>query len=95
MVMVVLGVLAVVVTFSVRGVLNDSADEACGADARTLTTAADVYMAEHNVDMLPGMGTSNDRHELLLVNEGLIKQVSTKFDLAADGTVTSTGQPCT
>ena len=30
----------------------------------------------------------------MLIDAGLIQQLSTKYDLNADGTVTSTGEPC-
>jgi prepilin-type N-terminal cleavage/methylation domain-containing protein len=94
-VIVILGILAVVVAFSVRGVTDRGETSACGADAKTLTVAADVYMAQESVDVLPAIGTSANRYELFLIDTGLIKQVSTKYDLHEDGTVTTTGQPCT
>ena len=52
-------------------------------------------MAQEQVDVIPAIGTSANRYELFLIDNGLIKQVSTKFDLHEDGTVTTTGQPCT
>ena len=94
-VIVILGILAVVVAFSVRGVTDRGEASACGADARTLEQAADVYMAQEQVDVLPAIGTSANRYELFLIDNGLIKQVSTKYDLHEDGSVTTTGQPCT
>jgi prepilin-type N-terminal cleavage/methylation domain-containing protein len=94
-VIVILGVLAVVVAFSVRGFTDRGEAAACGADARTLTQSADVYMAEHKVDVLPALGATPNRYELALIDAGLLKQVSTKYDLQADGTVVTNGQPCT
>jgi prepilin-type N-terminal cleavage/methylation domain-containing protein len=94
-VIAILGVLAVVVAFSVRGVTDRGEMSACGADARTLTQAAEVYMAQESVDVLPAIGTSANRYELYLIDAGFIKQVSTKYDLQADGTVVTNGQPCT
>ncbi|HYN32069.1 MAG TPA: prepilin-type N-terminal cleavage/methylation domain-containing protein [Ilumatobacteraceae bacterium] len=94
-VIVVLGILAVVVAFSVRGVTDRGETSACGSDATTLTTAADVYMAQQRVDVLPAIGASANRYELFLIDTGLIKQVSTKYDLHEDGTISTTGQPCT
>ena len=93
-VIVILGILAVVVTFSVRGVTDRGEASACGADGRTLTQAADVYIAQESVDVLPAIGTSANRYELFLIDAGFIKQVSSKYDLAGDGTVTTTGEPC-
>jgi general secretion pathway protein G len=94
-VIVILGILAVVVAFSVRGVTDRGEAAACGADARTLTQSADVYMAQHQVDVLPAMGATPNRYELSLIDAGLLKQISTKYDLQADGTVVTNGQPCT
>jgi prepilin-type N-terminal cleavage/methylation domain-containing protein len=94
-VIVLLGVLATIVAFSVRGITERGDDSACGADARTLTQAAEVYMAQEGVSALPSIGISANRYELYLVDQGYIKQVSTKYDLAADGTLATTGTPCT
>ena len=94
-VMVILGILSAVVAFSVRGVTDRGEMAACGADASTLTQAAEVYMAQESVDVLPATGTSANRYEYFLIDAGLIKQVSTKYDLQEDGTVVTNGQPCT
>jgi prepilin-type N-terminal cleavage/methylation domain-containing protein len=93
-VIVILGIVATVTVFAVRGVTNRGQDSACVGDARTLTLAADAYMAQERLDEVPALGTSDDRYELFLVDVGMIKQVSTYFDLQADGTVTTTGEPC-
>ena len=94
-VIVILGILAVVVAFSVRGVTERGETVSCGSDADTLTTAAEVYMAQESVQVLPAIGTSDNRYELFLIDAGFIKQVSTKYDLHEDGTITTTGEPCT
>ena len=93
-VIAVLGILAVVAVLAVRGVTDLGASSACGADARTLTQAADVYMAQESVVVLPAVGTGADRHELFLVESGFIKRVSTKYDLQANGTVVATDETC-
>jgi general secretion pathway protein G len=94
-VIVVLGILAAVVVFSLRGISDRGEEGACATDARTLTQAADVYMAQQGVDTVPASGTGGDRFEITLVDAGLLKDVSAPHDLAADGTVTETGVPCT
>ena len=58
------------------------------------TRAADVSIAQEQVDVLPAVGVSENRYELMLIDAGFIKQVSAKYDLQADGTVTTTGEPC-
>ena len=52
-------------------------------------------MAQHQVDVLPAMGVTPNRYELSLIDAGLLEQVSTKYDLQADGTAVTNGQPCT
>ena len=48
-VVVILGILSTVTVFAVRGVSNRGAGSACAADARTVGTAAEAYMARYNV----------------------------------------------
>ena len=93
-VVVILGILSVIVTFSVRGAGDQAAAGDCGADARTLTVAAESYLASGQADTIPAMGTSPNRYELALIDTGFLSQVSTMHDLQADGTVTTNGQPC-
>jgi len=93
-VIVVLGILATVVLFTVRGVTDRGEQSACAGDARTLTTAADTWMAQESRNEVPALGTSADRYELFLVDKGMIRQVSTYWNLQANGTVTTTGNPC-
>ena len=94
LVVAILGIVAVMTVFAVRGVDERGAQRACAGDDRTLTTAADSYMARESLAEVPALGSSGDRLGLFLVNVGMIKQVSTYFDLAADGTVSTTGEPC-
>lgn len=93
-VVVILGILSVVVAFSVRGVTDQAEASACGADARTLSQVAESYLADEGVDTLPAMGTTPNRYELALIDAGLLAQVSIRYDLQADGTVTTNGQSC-
>jgi prepilin-type N-terminal cleavage/methylation domain-containing protein len=94
-VIVVLGILAAVVVFSVRGMVNKGQDSACKTDNRTLSTAADVYMAQNGVTVLPATGVGGDRFERTLISSGFLKQVSTYYDVQSDGTLLTTGVPCT
>ena len=59
-----------------------------------------TFIVAHPTDVSP-LARANDanpavtdRFELFLIDAGFIEQVSTKYDLQADGTVTTTGQPC-
>lgn len=94
-VIVVLGILATVVLFAARGITDRGEKSACVGDQRTLEIGADAWMAQESLDELPALGTSPDRYELFLVEAGMIKQVSAYWDLNADGTVTTPGDPCT
>ena len=91
---VILGILAAVTVFAVRGVTDRGEKGACAGDARTLTIAAEAWMAQESLDAVPALGTSADRYELYLVDVGMIRQVSTRWNLDAAGTVTTTGDPC-
>ena len=94
-VIVILGVLATVAVFAVRGITSKGEESSCGADARTLTIAADVYFVQNSTDVLPATGADDDRYERTLVDSGLLKDVSTYYDMAEDGTVSTNGDPCT
>ena len=94
-VIIVLGVLASVTVFAVRGVADRGEDAACDSEARTLSIAADLYMAQEQVDALPATGSGENRFEQTLVDVGFLKSTSGTYDLAADGTVTADGEPCT
>ncbi len=92
---VILGVLSTVVVFGVRAITDKGEQSACGADTDVLVTAADVYFVENDTDTIPATGSGIDRFERTLVASGLIREVSTKYELNADGTVTTNGDPCT
>lgn len=91
----ILGVLVTVVVFSVRGTTTNAAETGCDADRRQLQTATEAYFAEHGGDVLPAIGVDPDRHELGLVDEGLLRDASEFYDLGADGTLTpQAGSTC-
>jgi len=95
-VIVVLGVLATGTVFAVRGVVDRGEESACGADARVLRSAAAVYMVERSVDAVPATAPlDGDEFERTLVDAELINSVSALYDLSSDGSVSSSGEPCT
>jgi prepilin-type N-terminal cleavage/methylation domain-containing protein len=93
-VVAILGIISLVVVFSVGGATDRSEVAACGAEARTLIESADAYMTGEQVDVLPAMGSSANRYELALIDAGHLDQVSTKYDLHEDGTVNANGRSC-
>lgn len=94
-VIVILGVLAAVAVFAVRGINDQGEAAACGTDARVLSTAAAVYLAENNLDAIPPTGAGVDRFEQTLVDDGLLAEVSGYYDVDAAGDVSTSGEPCT
>jgi general secretion pathway protein G len=93
-VIVIIGILATVVVFAVRTMTDQGEGAACGTDARVLSTAAEVYLAENNVDVIPATGAGPDRFEATLVAEELLKDVSSYYDVDENGLVSADGEPC-
>lgn len=83
-VIVILGVLGAVVVFSVRGVTNDSKDNSCKTEKRTLATAIEAYYARYGSD--PASLST-------LAGAGLIRDTSTFGYTVTAGQVTGTCPP--
>ena len=81
-VIVILGILAVVTVFAVRGITDKGQENAEGTDLDTLETAVDAYWLEHD----------SNPTEAELVTGGFIKEASDLHDLdvAGDGSATIT-----
>jgi general secretion pathway protein G len=85
-VIVILGILAAVVVFSVRGVTDNAKENACKTERRTLETAVEAYYAKY-------FGPTSEAN---LVTAGLIKAEATNYNVnATTGAVTTTGSECT
>ncbi|MEM9039306.1 MAG: hypothetical protein AAGD33_05360 [Actinomycetota bacterium] len=67
---------------------------ACGADARMLATATDVYFARTGSTVLPATGDDHDRYERTLVEAELLGDTSVRFDLQPDGGLVPSGDDC-
>lgn len=93
-VVAMLGILAAITVFTVRGTTESGEQRACAADGQTVEKAADYYLAQNQTSVIPATGSGPDRFEQTLVDAELLKTTSTYFDLDADGTVTTTGDPC-
>jgi general secretion pathway protein G len=85
-VIVILGILATVVVFSVRGITDDSRQNSCDTDVRTMEVAVEAYFAQNG-------GTTVS--EAALVTEGLIRSESDNVDVSGSGTVSYAGTICT
>jgi general secretion pathway protein G len=91
-VIVILGILATVTVFAVRGITNSGKESACASDKKVLETAAESYMAQEG---------TYPADIATLESSGLLKDVSTgNWDYAytaGDATYTLTptaGGPC-
>ena len=94
-VVVILGVLASVVVFAVRGLTDRGQEASCKSDAQTLLAASDSYMAMNRATLLPATGSDEDRYERTLVEAGLLTSVSSYYVLDEQGRVSTSGEPCT
>jgi len=94
-VIVILGILAAVVVFSVRGVTNNSKDNACKTEKRTLAVAAEAYYADNLNGYPTGSGAALVTK---LQTAGLLNKttdVSGNWTIASDGGVSGTCQGTT
>ena len=66
-VIVILGILATVVVFAVRGITDQGETNACAVGERTIQTAVEAYWANSNPHSFPGS-------EADLLSAGLIKE---------------------
>ncbi|WP_394937160.1 competence type IV pilus major pilin ComGC [uncultured Ilumatobacter sp.] len=88
-VIVILGILATVTVFAVRGITTDAQANACNAEIKTVQTAAQAYFASNPAET--SLGADADASMSALINAGLLAEASTTASVAPDGTVTSVG----
>lgn len=81
-VIIILGVLAAIVVFSVRGISNNSDETACKTEVRTVETAIEAYYAENNSYPTTVEG---------LTNGGFLRSNPTEWGIDKDTTISSTG----
>jgi prepilin-type N-terminal cleavage/methylation domain-containing protein len=82
-VIVILGILATVTVFAVRGITDKGRESSCAADSKTLEVAVESYFARFG-------GTSVT--EASLVSSGLLRSQSANYNVSADGqTLTGVG----
>jgi Tfp pilus assembly protein PilE len=92
-VVAILGSISLVVVFSVGHHRSQRSSRLQRRGPRVVESA-DAYMTSEQVDVLPAMGVSANRYELALIDGGHIDQVSAKYDLHEDGSVTANGHSC-
>lgn len=84
-VIVILGILATVVVFSVRGITDDSRENACETDQRTMEVAIEAYFAQEGGTTVTEQG---------LVDADLIRALSENVDVTSSGAVTYQSTVC-
>ncbi len=87
-VIVILGILATVTVFAVRGITDQGKTSACEADQKTLETAVEAYFAQNGSSTIPG-------GEATLVSGGFLRSESAKFNVDSGGVLTAVDAACT
>jgi prepilin-type N-terminal cleavage/methylation domain-containing protein len=83
-VIVILGILATIVVFAVRGVTADAEAKGCDYEVRVLATSIEGYFALAPAITIPG-DNSQDNREMALVDLGLLRAPSEMYDVTEDG----------
>ena len=82
-VIVILGILATVVVFSVRGITDQGKDNGCDTDVSTVEVALESYFAKY--------GSSEVPTQTQIQAAGLIRDISTNASITGANTVTRAG----
>ena len=92
---VLIGVLATIVTATVRNVTAEAADSGCRLDGRQVHLAAAAYLEMEDAVVIPATGGDGDRFERTLVEAGYLRAPSEWYELDADGSLTlQEDSPC-
>ena len=88
-VIVILGILATVTVFAVRGITNKGEDARCDSDKKTVEVAVETWYAkDDHVDAdSDGTPTMDD-----LVASDLLREASVNYTVGTNGAVTGIGQ---
>ncbi len=94
-VIVILGILASVAVFAVRGTTDNAQENGCELEHRALVSAAEAYMTrERRIDIEP-TGVGPERYERTLADLDYFAEPSELYDIQADGTlVIPADSPC-
>ena len=103
-VIVILGILATVTVFAVRGITDKGTKSACAADKKTLEVAVEAYFAQYGgtaiatTGDIPGSSpaiAANADPELTLKAAGYIREASPKYNVNAAGVLAVEDATCT
>ena len=99
-VIVILGILATITVFAVRGITDKGTTSACAADKNTMAVAIESYFAQYGGTTIPITGTfgpsaltAGPTASDTLVTSGLLRSVSVKYTATAAGGLTPVA-PC-
>ncbi len=87
-VIVILGILATVTVFAVRGSTGTAEESACGIERRVISTAVESYFAQEQRTTIDPTGVGNDRYEQTLADLGFFDGPSDMYDVDVDGLIT-------
>ena len=87
-VIVILGILATVTVFAVRGITDQGQDSACAADEDTLQTALEAYYAQE------GNAAGDAATEQTLIDAGLLVSASDNYDVGGGAVSVVAGSEC-
>ena len=80
-VVVILGILATVTVFAVRGITDKGQESACATDKQVLEVAVETWYADESA------ATAGDPTEAGLVTAQFLRSVSSLYDIGAAGAV--------
>src|SRR5436190_21122997 len=78
-VIVILGILATVVTFAVRGLTDKGVSAVCASDRATLSTAIELYLGQQDVTTIAGADAPARMQ--VLVDAGLLHSASAHYEI--------------
>jgi prepilin-type N-terminal cleavage/methylation domain-containing protein len=91
----ILGILATVVVFALRGIIDDGEMTACESEQQVVGRAVEAWFANNQGTVVPATGVGPDRFEQTLVEANLIRSPSTYLDMSDDGSlIPAAGSPC-
>lgn len=95
LVILVLGLMAAVVIFSVGGIATEAETNSCNTDLRTLATAVEAFFAQTENRTISPADATADGPERTLIDAGFLRNTSRFYDLNTDGDVIAVdGSPC-
>ncbi len=87
-VIVVIGILATVTVMAIRGTTDRASENACVNERKSLQTAHEAYLVKEEVVSVPANGTGADRFERSLIDVGILRDVSSNWEMDAAGNLT-------